>query len=591
MSPASDRTTRSGLEPSDTLWSRLAHWAGEHPEKTAFSFLARGEREAGRLTYGELFIRARRIADHLDRAGLRGRIVLLIYPPGLEFITAFFGCLGAGVVAAPAPYLATPRSMERTAAIAREIRPAAILSVRGAFTATRATAMIPDEAPWLATDEIETPNVAPSSTLEAPEPDALAFLQFTSGSTRQPKGVMVTHANIMANMEAIRCAFRHDPDTPAVSWLPMFHDMGLVGCLMQPVYLGITSVLFSPLSFLQKPVRWLRAIAEHRATTSGAPNFAYELCVRSLKTEDVEALDLSSWSLAFCGAEPVRPDVLRAFADLLRPAGFSPAALYPCYGLAEATLFVSGGVKGEGLRTRDFDADLLSKTGRAAEPAAGAARRTLAGNGRAAAGGRITIADPSSEVLRADGEIGEIRVSGASVAGGYFDRPAESATAFGPGIPGLPGAWLRTGDLGFLLEDELYVTGRLKDLIVVRGANHHPEDLEATIASCHPMFEGGGGAVMTVEEGAREQIVVLQELGRRAVGEAGDFAAAISAAAAAMVERHGLRPDTVALVARGVLPRTTSGKIQRNLCRAAYLEDRLSILACSGPAPVRETDQ
>jgi acyl-CoA synthetase (AMP-forming)/AMP-acid ligase II len=490
---------------------------------------------------------------------------MLIYPPGLDFIPALYGCLYAGAIAVPVPHLLPRRAAERTAAIAAAVAPAAVLSLSALANVAELRAASAELAgiPWLATDGMEPDQADDGTGPAAVDPATPAILQYTSGSTSAPKGVIVSHGNLLANMAMIRDGFGHDEHTRFVSWLPMFHDMGLVGCLLQPVYLGASCVTMSPLSFLQKPVRWLRAIAQNGGTTSGAPNFAFDLCTRNIRDDDCEGLDLRSWRVAFCGAEPVRPDTLRRFADRFARHGFRAEALFPCYGLSEAALFVSGGPPGHGMRTTTLDV-----------AAAGTpAHRVIASSGRCCDGQDVVIVDPDTRRPVGATEIGEIWLAGPHVGLGYWQRPEETAAVF-DGSLGDGRRFLRTGDLGFRLDDDLYVTGRLKDLIILRGGNHHPEDIEATATRSHPALAGAGAAAFLIEDGGEPRLIVLLEIDRRYL--AGLDPGAVSAAAAtAVTAGHGLRPHEIGLVRPGALPRTTSGKIQRHRCRSAYLAAEL----------------
>jgi acyl-CoA synthetase (AMP-forming)/AMP-acid ligase II len=521
-------------EPAD-LAGRLAHWARRRPEATAFTFLHRGETVAATLSYAALHARALAIMSALRQRGLAGRTVLLLYSPGLAFIEAFCGCLYAGAIAVPAPHPVNARATARIAALAQAACVAAVLTERGLLedTALRPTA---PEAPWLATDaaaEIADASPAPIAQ-EAP-----AFLQFTSGTTGGAKGVVVTRSNLAANQAMIAAAFGHDATSRGVTWLPLFHDMGLVGTVLQAIWLGAACAVMSPYAFLQKPVRWLRAIGDFRATTSGAPGFAFQLCLDQISRDQSEGIDLSSWQVAFCGAEPVRAATLRRFAERFAGNGFAPAALFPCYGLAEATLFATGGPAGAGLRTR------------------GAA----ASCGRGWGAQRLAIVE------------GEIWLAGPHVAQGYWRDPEATQATFGARLPGDDAAWLRTGDLGFVADGELFVTGRIKDLIIVRGQKHHPEAIEATIAASDPALTAGGGAAFVLEDDDAPRVVVVQETARGA-----EPAALARIAAGAVNAAHGFLPEIV-LVRAGSLPRTTSGKVRRHEARADYLAGRLIAVA------------
>ncbi|HVR98103.1 MAG TPA: fatty acyl-AMP ligase, partial [Thermoanaerobaculia bacterium] len=476
------------------LTTALGQRAERTPDRTAYIFLADGEEEQDRLTYSALDARARAIAAVLGRSFAPGERVLLLYPPGLDFIAAFFGCLYTGLIAVPAYPPRSPRMMPRLLAILADAQPAAALASAAALQRVRGWLERTPEAaglPWLATDEIDP---APAGwEPAAPAGDAVAFLQYTSGSTSTPKGVMVTHDNLLHNQVLIRDACGHSEQSVFVSWLPPYHDLGLIGNLLQSTFVGGSCVLMAPTAFLQRPARWLEAVSRYGATTSGGPNFAWDLCVRKVSPEQRRDLDLSRWEVAFNGAEPVRAETLAAFSATFAGCGFRPGAFYPCYGLAEATLMVSGGRPGEER----------------------AVRRQRVSCGPALAGQELAIVDPATGERRGAGEVGEIWLAGPSVVAGYWRRPEETAAAFGARLKDGSGPFLRTGDLGFLEDGELFIAGRLKDLIILRGRNHYPQDIEATAMASHPELGGGLAAAFPVERDGEERLVVVLEIGRR----------------------------------------------------------------------------
>ena len=554
----------------ETLAQRLRQRAALAPDRRAYVFLADGEEEQGSLTWGELDARARGIAASLQERSSPGDRALLLCPPGLDFVASFFGCLYAGVVAVPAYPPRSARALPRLRTLLEDSGPAVALAPAAAAARIRSwLARHPElpPLPWLATDE-----VPPERAGAWREPllggEDLAFLQYTSGSTATPKGVMVSRANLDHNQEVIRQACGHTADSVFVTWLPLYHDLGLIGNLLQAAWVGAQCVLMAPVAFLQSPARWLRAVWRYRATTSGGPNFAYDLCVRKVPAADREGLDLSSWQVAFNGAEPVRTETLERFAAAFAPAGFRREALYPCYGLAEATLMVAGNRPGEGPVVR----------GRSV------------GCGRALADLDVVIADPATSMLCPAGQVGEIWVAGGSVARGYWNRPEESAETFGARLVGTTacrGPFLRTGDLGFLDGGQLFIAGRIKDLVILRGRNHHPQDLELTAERSHPVLRPGGGAAFAVEAGGEERLVLVYEVERHGVAgqeRVEEIAAAVRMAVAA---EHEVVVFEVVLVPPGGIPRTTSGKVQRRACRELYLTDGLPVLGRSvlGPGP------
>ena len=510
--------------------------------KVAFVFLDRGERETTRWTAADLLRRASSIGRHLLDAGLRGRPVLLAHPPGPDFVAAICGCLIAQAIAVPVPDPSSPRLGARVAGIVGVVRPAALLC--NAVQALSPELAALSDALKIATDTIVDidvdPGAFPPIDLAIP-----AFLQFTSGSTSAPRGVVVGQDNLAANLAMIRQAFRIGTDV-SVTWLPPYHDMGLVGGLLAPLAFGVPAIAMSPLAFMQKPERWLRAIARYRATIAGGPDFAYALCATRASDARLAGLDLSSWRLAFCGAEPVRPSTLNRFGQTFAPAGFRRTSFFPCYGLAEATLLATGDWVAHGGNLDTVDC----------------------GGGQ---GDQVLrIVDPATGLPVADGASGEIWLAGSHIARGYWDDPNASAAVFGATIATEPEhRFFRTGDVGALWDGRLTVSGRIKHILIVRGAKHHAEDLEISVAACHPTLAGGATAAIAVDTGDGEQVVILQELGMR-VTDPALLAAIRTEIVRTLSEAHGLRATDIVLVARWSLPRTSSGKVVRDRCRDAW---------------------
>ncbi|KAA8956427.1 fatty acyl-AMP ligase, partial [Mycobacterium sp.] len=411
--------------------------------------------------------------------------------------------------------------------------------------------------------------------------DTAAMVQYTSGSTRSPKGVVLSHANLLHNLAAIHQAWPGDEHDIGMFWLPPHHDMGLIGAVLEMLYIGGTSVLMSPTSFIRRPMRWLEAVSRHRATVTVAPNYAYNLCVEHSTAAERAALDLSTLSTAMSGAEPVREATLRAFADAFAPAGFRPEAFLPVYGLAEATLLVSGRSDSALPTVVHVDRAALGED-RVVEAAPDdATAASVVGCGRPRGDQRIVIVDPETRLPRGPDEVGEIWIAGPSVAQGYWGRPEETEQTFAAVVADTgEGPFLRTGDLGFLRDGELFVAGRCKDLVIIRGDHYYPNDIEDTVQSCHPALVSGRGAVFAAAPtgGAADQLVVVQEVDRDRIGEA-ELTEMVQAVQAALTQHHGIAADSVVLVAPMRIPTTSSGKIQRGLCRQQFLDRTLETLA------------
>ena len=573
------------------------------PEQTAYIFLQNGETESGRLTYVELDRQARAIANRLQ--SWQGERALLLYNSGLEFIAAFFGCLYAGVVAIPVYPPKRNQKLTRFSAIANDAGAKLALTTASILDEIdrrwEQESKLLNQLEWVATDTVETD--PQDFVVRAITPESLAFLQYTSGSTGTPKGVMVTHGNIIHNQQLIRHSFSHSEQTIFVGWLPLFHDMGLIGNVLQPMYLGIPCILMPPVAFLMKPVLWLKAISKYRATTSGGPNFAYDLCVKKVKTEQLSDLDLSSWDLAFNGAEPVRAETLKQFSQKFATCGFKGNAFYPCYGMAEATLLICGGSKTSvpvvknielGALEENKVIDVTDKTplvrGTKALVGCGHSQRLLRRKPTEPAltvgqlDSKIVIADPESFKLCEDGQVGEIWVSGASVAKGYWNRSQQTKETFDAYLSDGTGPFLRTGDLGFLLDGELFVTGRLKDMIIIRGQNYYPQDIELTVQKSHPALRLNCGAAFTVEIKGKERLIIVQEVERSYLRKL-DINKVVGNILQEMINENGLQVYATVLIKTGSIPKTSSGKIQRHACRAKFLNGSLNVVSdwCENP--------
>jgi acyl-CoA synthetase (AMP-forming)/AMP-acid ligase II len=563
-----------------TLVELLRYRASTQPERIAYIFLRDGETEEACLTYGELDQKARAIAAHLQSLDAQGEKGLLLYPPGLEFISAFFSCLYAGVVAIPAYPPRRNQNLLRLQAI--------IADSQARFTFTNAALFSslenqltkdPELAAmkWVVTDEIDH-HLSAAWQEPTLEKNSLAFLQYTSGSTGTPKGVMVSHHNLLINSADLDRGWGHDQESVMVTWLPTFHDMGLIYGVIQPLYKGFLCYMISPASFMERPLRWLQAISDKKATHSAAPNFAYDLCVRKIPPEKRVSLDLSSWRMALNGAEPVRAEVLEKFVEAFEVSGFKAAALCPGYGLAEATLKVTAVAYNSLPYFYRVQANALEKNQIIAATETDTNVQTLVGCGWTTIDTKIVIVDPETLKPCLPEIVGEIWVSGATIAQGYWGKPQETQETFQAYLADTgAGPFLRTGDLGFIKDGELFVTGRLKEVILIRGRNNYPQDIELTVQNSHPALRPSCGAAFTVEVKEEERLVVVQEVERTWLRKI-DTDEVKRAIRKAVVQEYDLQVYAIALIRTGSLPKTSSGKIQRRSCRAKFLEGSLEIV-------------
>ncbi len=563
--------------PTTTLVDSLRYWTEQQPQEVAYYFTD-GEAEEKSLTYEQFDRHARAIAARLVDLGMTGERALLLYPQGLEFITAWFGCLYAGVVAIPAYPPRRNRNMQRIQAISDDAQAKIALTEHDIIDRTEG---LLEEAPhlaeltWLATDRFPDSDgqgwVAPRIRRES-----LAMLQYTSGSTGTPKGVMLSHANLMHNVQLICYSFEPSRRGSGLSWLPTYHDMGLVGGVLFSMFFGRPSVVMSPMAFLQKPIRWLRGITKYGASVSGGPNFAYELCADKITDDQLAGLDLSNWEVAFNGAEPVRAETLERFTERFGPYGFRREAFLPCYGMAETTLIVTGGYHNQPPTVKAFDGRQLDAKRVLSASATTEGARELVGCGRVLPDEQVRIVDPETRRELPPDRIGEIWIKSPSVAQGYWRNDAETAATFQARIEGSNnGPFLRSGDLGFLAGSELYVTGRLKDLIIVRGVNRYPQDIEFTVERVSDKIAPQAVGAFAVDLAGRERLIVVAEVERT---RRDDWSDVIDAVRKAVAAEHELPPDAVVLVRFGSIPKTSSGKIQRHACREEFLAGSLQIV-------------
>jgi acyl transferase domain-containing protein/acyl-CoA synthetase (AMP-forming)/AMP-acid ligase II/acyl carrier protein/NAD(P)-dependent dehydrogenase (short-subunit alcohol dehydrogenase family) len=563
-----------------TLVHLLRHRAEATPDQVSHVFLADGERPLASRTYAELERRARAMARTLASVASRGDRVLLLHPAGLDVLDAFFGVLAAGVIGVPAPAPGPGRSsraLGRLLGIVADAAPVAVLTTAKVLARARpliAATPVLASLPWIATDEI------PDSAADGPAPALpdtaeVAYLQYTSGSTGQPKGVVVTHACLDANLTDLDKGWDHHPGDVLVSWLPFFHDLGLVYGALEPLFAGIRGVMMAPAAFAQQPARWLRALSEHGGTHSAAPDFAYDLCVQTVSAEERAGLDLRRWRVAINAAEPVRSTTIERFAAAFASTGFRREALAPAYGLAEATLRVTYQTPGVLFETVALDADALAldRIVPVAHGTPGA--RVLVSSGQPGTSVRVEVADPTTLHPLGEREVGEVMVAGPALAAGYWKRADATEEIFGARLAGSSDRWLRTGDLGFFHEGALFIAGRRKDLVIVEGRNHYPQDVEATVLGAHPAL-GPHAAAFGFDGPRGERLGVAVEIDRDAGAVFDELFASVREAVA---EVHDVAVEAIVLVRARTLPRTSSGKLQRRACRAGLTDGSLAEIA------------
>jgi len=602
-------------EPA-TLVELLLWRAANQPESVAYVYQKDGGKKEIALTYGELDRRARAIARNLQSKGLTGERALLLYPPGLDYISGFFGCLYAGVIAVPA-YPPDPnrlnRSLPRLQAIVNDAKATVALTTDSILymiqmlklgnKLTSALEKVPfmrkfqtsmkyfssgkravaesrelGDLQWLSTDGIAS-GLADDWKEPRIEAETISFLQYTSGSTGNPKGVILTHKNLLANSKIIFNSVGYRNNSVGVFWLPIYHDMGLIGGVLQPLYSGLPSVIMSPIAFLQRPLRWLETISriqKNKTIATAAPNFAYDLCVKKATPEKIAQLDLSRWEMALSGAEPVRAQTIDRFCETFAPAGFRREAFLPAYGLAEATLFVSGAHVKEAPVILSVDKLALKKNQINEVPEDHPSAQRLVSSGHQSDGQHIAIVNPDTLTECQKNEIGEIWVKGPSISRGYYKRTEETKETFQNYLDDDDGPYLRTGDLGFIKGDNLFVAGRVKDLIIIRGTNHYPQDIELTVEEAHPALRKGCSAAFTIDEGPTEQLIIVAEVRQ---SKNLPFNEIIDAIRQAVTLNHDLQTFAVVLIKARSILKTSSGKIMRRATKAAYLDKKLNIVA------------
>ncbi len=575
------------MKDYSTLVNLLRDRVQEAGDRIAYRFLKDGEIEAGSLTYQQLDRQARAIAVYLTSLNLLGSRAVIIYPydQGLEFISTFFGCLYAGVVAVTChPPLSRHAYHDIQARLAAS-QASAIITDSSLLRSLRTHLILPEQTfHWI--DSTVIPDDLANDWSEPNiNSDSLAFLQYTSGSTGTPKGVMITHESILYNQQMLKLAFGHSDHSIGVGWLPLFHDMGLIGKVIQALYVGRPSIFMSPVAFIQKPIRWLQAISHYQATTSGGPNFAYDLLCRHVTPQQREKLDLSSWEVAFSGAEPIRVETIERFCQLFSPCGFRCEAFYSCYGMAEATLLITGGSK-EKPPVIEYVSEIdLEKHRVVTAKTQKTGFYPMVGCGQAWLDEKIAIVDPQTLTRCLPNQVGEIWVAGSGLGKGYWNDPQRTDETFRALIKNTgEGPFLRTGDLGFWQAGELFVTGRLHDVIVFWGINHYPQLIEQTVESCHQALRRNGTAAFSVEIAKETRLIIAQEV-ERSYRHSLDIDEIVETVRWKVFEKHLVDVYAIILLKPGSLPKTSSGKIQRSVCKVKFFEESWDVLGqwCCSP--------
>ena len=589
MTPSLERPNTAKVQ-HNTLIELLRNRANQQPQTHAYTFLIDGKKESEPLTYGELDRQARALAATLQQYQAAGERALLLYPQGLEVIAAFCGSLYAGVIAIPVPPPESgrlKRTLPRLRAIVKDANATIALTTASIL---ELIGNVKDEFPefdqmrWIDTTTIDL-ELAQQWQDPQIDRDQLAYLQYTSGSTSTPKGVMLSHFNLMHHCHYLQQACSYDADSVTVTWMPYFHDYGLVEGMMVALYNGHPCYIMSPFSFIKRPIQWLRNLTKYKGTHSQAPNFAYDLCIRRVKPKQIEELDLSNWQAAGNAAEPINPKVMADFVETFSACGFSWEAFAPSYGLAENTLLATTKPKGTKpvfltVETAAIEKDKIV----VADPQLPNGVRTLPGCGKKVCDTDIAIARPDRLTRCAKDEVGEIWIKDPSVAQGYWQNPEATAATFKAYLQDTQeGPYLRTGDLGFVRDGELYITGRIKDLIIIRGTNHYPQDIEWSVQQLHPALRPDYGAAFSILDKGEERLVVVQEIERRA-GEI-DTDKLIADIRQEIAEQHEIQLYGVVLAKSGNILKTASGKIQRRACKEKFLGGTLTVMAdwCENP--------
>jgi len=562
-----------------TLVHLLEYRAEATPNQVAFNFVKHNLSSVEEITYKELAIGAKKIAGHLLQNELKSKPVILFYPPGLDFIIAFFGCIYSGAIAVPLP----PPKVRTIEKLSQTIIDAGAKAILGNEQISKSRRFFSNELNhllWIQTDEILSQNLNKNkiiSLFEYPKPEDIVFLQYTSGSTGDPKGVIATHDTILYNQKMIKNAFSHDSSTTVVGWLPHFHDQGLIGNILQSLYLGVKCYLLSPIEVFQNPFLWLKAITQWAVTTSGGPNFGYDLCVDKITNEQKKELDLSRWSIAFNGAEPISSETINRFSDYFSDCGFKKEAFYPTYGMAETMLLASGGLMRSPPVLLNLEKEAYQKN--QIKLSTNKDSKVIVGCGKTVLEQLIIIVDIHSYTRVPTYNIGEIWIAGPNISPGYWQKPKETEKTFHAKIVGNDMVFLRTGDLGFLDNTgELYITGRLKDVLVINGKNFYPQDLEACAEKATAqVIKHGVAAFEVCNENALAQCVIVAESSKRALSH-NEFEKISQKIYLAILQEHELAIATIIFLLPRSLPKTSSGKIQRSKIQSKFNNQNLNVL-------------
>lgn len=556
----------------------LGYYAEHQADRLAYTFLADGFNVSEQVTFAELHQQVQAIAHYLQTNLVSDSRVILVYPSGIEYVRAYLACLYAGVIAVPSNPPANQRHLPRLLSIINDAKPAAILT--DSATQPRLKTMFTDESITTAIISTDALDKTANTLWQPPQisTDKLAMLQYTSGSTGNPNGVMVSHGNLMHNQAMLEASIPSDNKRVHFTWLPLFHDLGMIGNFLYPLYLGAHCVFMSPVTFIQRPFAWLKGISDYKATVSGGPNFAYAMCANKISEEKKQSLDLSSWQIAFNAAEPVMAKTLEDFYQAFKSCGFNRNALCPSYGLAEATLIVTAVDANKYPTIQYLDKKQLENDQASVVESVDKKHYQLVSCGRAILDQKIRIVDPKNLTLCPDGRVGEVWLKGKNIAVGYWNNPSKTKATFNARIKDTnEEPFLRTGDLGFMMSGELYVTGRFKDLIIIRGQNYYPHDIEMLVETSHAFLRPHGGTAFSVAGLNGEQLIIAQEVNVKELNNT-DAQAIFAAIAEVIATHHGLAVYDIALIKKGRLPKTTSGKVQRQLTKKLYMDDKLDLV-------------